>query len=255
MTPDISQIIDIARECGSIIKNAFDTHVELKDQDRKSLVTMVTQYDVMVQEVLEKRLKEIMPEASFLGEEGVQTYQKNGYCFVCDPIDGTTNFVKNYNYSAVSIALLYDGKPVLGVVYNPYADEMFWAEKGKGAFCNGKRIHTTKADLGGSLVAFGTGTKTPDEVDKVWDLVQQYFEKAIDIRRVGAGALDLCNVACGRNGVFWELKLESWDYAAAYLVVVEAGGIVKVSKNEDITDFFAQSSIIATAHKDIDILF
>lgn len=241
------QIVDIARECGNIIKNASAKKVEIKDQDYRNLVT---EYDVKIQNILKEKLAEIIPEASFLGEEGTSDYSKDGYCFVCDPIDGTTNFVKNYKCSSVSIALLKDGHPFMGVIYNPFLDEMFSAEKNKGARCNGKLIKTSEEPLKNSLVAFGTGTY---DIEKTWQIMKKYFDISLDIRRSGSGAVDLCNVACGRTGVFWELKLQPWDYAAGALILEEAGGIICDENNKPIADYFQSSSVFAFANERIKI--
>lgn len=99
-----------------------------KNRNPKDLVTSC---DIQIQEILRQKLTALLPEASFLGEEGSTDYRRDGYCFVCDPIDGTVNFVKNYRWSCVSVALLKDGRPQTGVVFNPFADELFTAEKAK----------------------------------------------------------------------------------------------------------------------------
>lgn len=244
----LNKIMIIARECGEIIRHPRDKQVQTKNHNPKDLVTA---YDVKIQEILQKRLTELLPEASFLGEEGTADYRREGYCFVCDPIDGTVNFVKDYQWSCISIALLYNGKPLIGVIYNPFADEMFTAEYGKGVFCNNNPIHTTQDDISHSLVAFGTGSY---DMPLTWKLAAAYYEKSLDIRRSGAGALDLCNVACGRTAIFWELTLKPWDFAAGALIVHEAGGCIKNYNGQEISDYFAVQSIFALAHSNIPIL-
>ncbi|MBR3511016.1 MAG: inositol monophosphatase [Alphaproteobacteria bacterium] len=244
----LQKIIEVVKECGCIIKNACAQHVELKNQDRRNLVT---EYDLQIQSVLKQKLTEILPSASFFGEEGENNFHKEGYCFVCDPIDGTTNFVKSFNFSCVSVALLKDGKPVLGVIYNPYLDELFCAEKGKGATLNGMPIHTTKDCLADSLVTFGTGVEDLSQIDNVFEYAKKCFKASIDVRRCGSAALDLCNLACGRIGYFFEFKLCSWDYSAAVLIVEEAGGIVKTEDFKDIDDYFQTRKIFAMANNDI----
>lgn len=244
----LNQITKLAQECGEIIKNSHPAKIETKNNDWTDLVT---EYDKQIQDILQKRLAEILPEASFLGEEGKTDFQKEGYCFIVDPIDGTTNFTKGYKHSAVSIGLVYNGKPVLGVVYDPFLDEMYTAEKGKGAFCNGQPIYTSRDSLRNSLVLFGTGS---DDINKTWELVKKYFEQSLDVRRSGSGALDLCSVACGRAGLFFELKLKPWDFAAGNLIVEEAGGLVVSWHGQPIDDYFSPRPIFAIAHKDIPIL-
>ena len=244
----LQEITNVVRECGLIIKTAQIHHVELKNQDRRNLLT---EYDLKIQAILQQKLQEILPKASFFGEEGKHCYNKDGYCFVCDPIDGTTNFVKGFQFSSISVALLEDGKPILGVIYNPYLDEMFCAEKGKGATLNGIRIHTTKDCLADSLVTFGTGVMDLREIDNVFEYAQKCFKAAIDVRRCGSAALELCNLACGRIGYFCEFKLSPWDYSAGVLIAEEAGGIVKSKDFKDIDDYFQIRQIFAMANDGI----
>ncbi len=244
----LQKIADVVKECGAIIKSAEIHHIELKNQDRRNLLT---EYDVKIQSILQQKLKEILPEASFFGEEGEHNYKKDGYCFVCDPIDGTTNFVKGCNFSSISVALLKDGNPVLGVIYNPYLDEMFCAEKGKGATLNGNAIYTTKDNLANSLITFGTGVNDLSEIDAVFEYAKKCFNAAIDVRRCGSAALELCNLACGRIGYFCEFKLSPWDYSAGVLIVEEAGGFVKSKGFNDIEDYFQIRQIFAFANDDI----
>lgn len=243
----LDDIVKLVRECGEIIKNSSAQHIEIKNNNRTDLVT---EYDKKIQDILQKQLQVLMPEASFLGEEGEASYQKEGYCFVCDPIDGTTNFTQGYKHSSVSVGLLYNGQPVSGVIYNPFLDEMFTAEKGKGACCNGKRIQTTKSALENTLSVFGTGS---DDMNKTWTLVKKYFANSLDIRRSGSGALDLCNVACGRSGIFFELKLKPWDFAAGNLIVEEAGGLIRSWNGDKIDDYFVSRPIFALANSSIPI--
>ncbi len=244
----LSKIIDIVKECGNIVKNARIHEIKLKNEDRRNLVT---EYDVRVQETLRQKLKDVLPEASFFGEEGSCQYKKGGYCFVCDPIDGTTNFVKGYNFSAISVALLQDGFPILGVIYNPFSNELFAAEKGKGATLNGLPIHTTQENLADSLVIFGTGVFDLKDLDEVFKYAQKCFDVSIDIRRSGSSAMDLCYVASGRAGYFCEFRLMPWDYSAGVLIVQEAGGLVKSHNFEDISDFFSPRSIFAIGNSKI----
>lgn len=188
----------------------------------------VTTYDKQVQEDLFSQLAEILPEAKFMGEEDdKQQYAGEGYLFVVDPIDGTTNFIKDYKASAISVALLKDGEPVLAAIYNPYQDEMFTAEKGKGAWLNGSPIHVTDEPLENVLVLPGTSPYYEEMWKDTLAVAYQYLSHAVDLRRSGSAAIDLCSIACGRAGVFFELLLSPWDYAAGSLLVREAGGTME----------------------------
>ena len=244
----LAKIESIIKECGQIIKNAKINDVMLKNNDRRNLVT---EFDLKIQEILKTKLKEVLPEASFFGEEGTQEYKKDGYCFVCDPIDGTTNFVKGCNFSSISIALLKDGNPVLGAIYNPFLDELFTAELNKGAKLNRKPIHTTTENLANSLVTFGTGVVDLSQIDMVFEYAKKCFNASIDVRRCGSAALELCNLACGRIGYFCEFKLSPWDYSAGILIAKEAGAIAKSNNFEDIDDYFAIRPIFVMANEQI----
>jgi len=186
----------------------------------------VTDYDVRVQETLFAKLAEVLPGASFLGEEGDdEKIVGAGYTFIIDPIDGTSNFIFGYGHSAISVALALDGEVILGVVYNPYRDEMYWAEKGEGSFLNGYRLEMADRALSEGIVACGTAPYYTDLTDKTFDMMKLIFLNSMDLRRVGSAALDLCYVAANRNVLFFELILSPWDYAAASLIITEAGGI------------------------------
>ncbi len=187
----------------------------------------VTKYDKEVQDTLQKGLMDIIPEAKFLGEESdVKTDISKGPAWIVDPIDGTTNFIKGYNMSAVSIALTIDAVPQLGAVYNPYSDEFFCAVKGKGAFLNGKPIHVSENGIHEGIVLFGTAPYYAELEEATFAMIRHYFDLCIDVRRSGSAALDLCHVAAGRAELYVEQLVSPWDCAAGALIVTEAGGIV-----------------------------
>lgn len=218
-------IRELVRACGLFIKDIDrqSLHVDAKS----GRADLVTQYDKEVQERLRKGLLEIMPDAHFVGEEGsTQAFAPVGKFFIVDPIDGTTNFVKGYNFSSISVALVVDNAAELGVIYNPYADEMFWAQRGQGAFCNGRPLHVSDEPLENGIVVFGTAPYHEELSERTFQLAYDYFKKALDIRRSGSAALDLCSVAAGRAELFFELFLSPWDFAAGALIVTEAGGVV-----------------------------
>lgn len=187
----------------------------------------VTDYDKRVQDELQQGLKQILPEALFLGEESSGgTDISRGPAWIVDPIDGTTNFIKGLNMSAVSVALAEDGSPKLGAVYNPYADEFFCAVRGQGAYMNHKAIHVSDNPLEHGVVSIGTAPYYPELVDRSFEMARHYFDRCIDIRRCGSAALDLCSVAIGRCELYVEMRVYPWDYAAGALIVEEAGGLV-----------------------------
>lgn len=239
----LNSMCDVVRKCGKIIKDAPRDKISISEKEGDA--NFVTTYDTTVQEILKKELLELVPEATFLGEEGEKTvYSDKGKFFIVDPIDGTTNFIKDYHTSVISVALIEDGDAKIGIVYNPYLDEMFTAERGKGAFCNGRKIKVSKEPLENGLVLFGTAPYYKELNRKSFDMAYEYFQKALDIRRSGSAAMDLCSIAAGRAELYFELRLSPWDYAAGALLVEEAGGIVTTAEGGKIT-YDKQCSVIA----------
>ncbi|MCD7981980.1 MAG: inositol monophosphatase [Clostridiales bacterium] len=221
----ITQISAIVRECGDIILQADRGHVGV--DAKAGHANFVTTYDRQVQKILQEKLLKILPEAVFVGEEeDIHASIQDGFAFIVDPIDGTTNFIRDYHVSAISVGITKDGERCIGVVYNPYLDEMFTAKRGEGAYLNGKSIHVSNRALADGIVIFGTAPYYEEYAEESFRLACDYFRKCADVRRSGSAALDLCNVAAGRAELFFELALSPWDHAAAGLIVEEAGGTV-----------------------------
>ena len=211
----------------------------------------VTEYDSRVQEYLLQRLSAVLPEANFVGEEnGKEVFREEyakGYTFVVDPIDGTSNFMKAYRPSVTSIALLKDGKPWIGVIYNPYTDQMFHAQAGCGAYENDSRIFSSEAPLSDSLVSMGTAPYYEEEVSRsAFLLGHWYLLRSIDIRRSGSAAWDICMVAAGHIGLFFEPRLCLWDFAAGACILQEAGGSITAMDGTEL-NWRTSSSILAVS--------
>ena len=239
----VAKIADVVRNCGKIMLEAVRTS-DMVDA-KEGHANFVTTYDKKVQETLKEKLTEILPAAAFVGEEDdIHASIQRGLAFIVDPIDGTTNFIKDYHVSAISVGLINDGRSYIGVVYNPYLDEMFTAERGKGAFLNGKPIHVSRNPLSEGIVLFGTAPYYEELSRKSFDLAYEYFRQALDIRRSGSAAIDLCSIAAGRAEVYFELRLSPWDYAAGSLIVEEAGGVVTTVDGGEIT-FERPCSVLA----------
>lgn len=240
----VKQISDIVKLCGEIILEADRSNVMI--DEKTGHANFVTTYDRKVQNILQDRLLEILPQAVFIGEEGEKTeYSGQGYAFIVDPIDGTTNFIKNYHMSAISVGLIKDGEQYIGVVYNPYLDEMYTAIKGHGACLNGFGIHVSNESIENGIVLFGTSPYYEELSKRSFEMAYKYFKRALDVRRSGSAAIDLCSIAAGRAELYFELKLSPWDYAAGALIVREAGGEVTTCEGDDIT-LFEGCSILAT---------
>ena len=239
----VNEICALVKECGKVVLGADREKMAI---DIKSGVTdLVTEYDKKIQEQLQLGLKSILPEAKFIGEEGSSDeLTDDGYAFVVDPIDGTTNFIKDYHMSAISVALLKGKEVVAGVVYNPYLDEIFSAIKGEGAFCNGEKISVSSQPMSKALVLFGTSPYDKELFPKTIEVLSGFFNQALDIRRSGSAALDLCTVACGRAELYFELQVSPWDFAAGKLLVEEAGGVVTTIDGKPLS-FDGKTTILA----------
>lgn len=242
----LNQITSLMKDCGKMILDA--DREALNTQEKGGHANFVTDYDKAVEEKLREGLKEILPEAAFIGEESDN--RKDGeYTFIVDPIDGTTNFIRDYKCSAISIALQHKGKTQLGLVYNPYLDELFTAVRGEGAKLNGWPIHVSNIDLPKAIIIFGTAPYCKDLHQKSLEIAGKYLEAGMDIRRSGSAALDLCSIACGRAELFFELELSPWDYAAGQLIVEEAGGNVTTFEGGELP-YDRKSSLLASNKKD-----
>ena len=227
----LEEIISIVRKAGELVLSARD--VSARTHEKTSAADLVTEYDVAVENFLREKLLALLPEAVFFGEEeDGPTHPEQGWAFIVDPIDGTANFVRGLRHSAVSVALARDGAVEYGVVYNPYQDELFSARRGGGAFLNGVPIRVSGKPLSQGIFAMGTALYRREYFPPTMRLTRQLFERSCDFRRMGAAALDLCAVACGRVEVFFEYNLSPWDYAAGSLLVTEAGGAVCTLEGE-----------------------
>ncbi len=243
LTEIVNNICLLVKDCGKVILNADREKMAI---DIKSgFADLVTEYDKNIQEQLADGLKKILPEAKFIGEEGSNDeLTEDGYAFVVDPIDGTTNFIKDFHMSAISVALLKGKEVAAGVVYNPYLDEIFYAIKGQGAYCNGKKINVSSQPINNALILFGSSPYNKELFKNTIEILSEYFNKALDIRRSGSAALDLCSVACGRAELYFELQVSPWDFAAGKLLVEEAGGVVTNLEGESLS-FEGKTSILA----------
>ena len=219
----IKKITEIVKEAGKIVLSAHNQENTITAKEGKK--NFVTKYDVAVQEFLFRELGKAFPDAQFIGEEGENDFSTDGLRFIIDPIDGTTNFMQDYRCSCISVALCNGNDVIAGVVYNPYTNEIFSAEKGKGAYLNDDRISVSERPLSDGLALFGTSPYHPENTDETFALLRKVFDFSRDIRRSGSAAFDICTVACGRCEVFFEKGLQPWDIAAGTLILKEAGGI------------------------------
>jgi len=207
----------------------------------KSGKDLVTDADLAAQIAICQSLGNAYPDHGFLGEEGAVGIsesqklglQRSAYCWVVDPLDGTTNYAHGFPQYAVSIALTYERYPVLGVIFDPEAQEMFTAVKGHGALLNDRPIRTSaQSELSQSLVAAGLSPNLKEGSVEIRN-VNRMLLASQGLRRLGSAALNLCYVACGRLDGYWGGTLKLWDIAAGVLLVREAQGVVTDTKGDD----------------------
>jgi myo-inositol-1(or 4)-monophosphatase len=193
----------------------------------KGIINLVTEMDLKSEKLIVMRLRKLLPDASFLTEEGSAIENDSPYKWVIDPLDGTTNYAHTLPIWCVSIALEWRGEIVLGCVYDPNRNELFAAVQGKPARLNGKLIRVSDhRRLDQSMLATGFPYDIQTSSINNLDHFVSFSKAARAIRRAGSAALDLCYLAMGRFDGFWELKLHPWDTAAATLIVKQAGGKV-----------------------------
>ncbi|HPT22318.1 MAG TPA: inositol monophosphatase family protein [Bacteroidales bacterium] len=216
----------IAGEAAAFIlkeSDGFDIH----RIEKKGLNDFVSYVDKGSEKMLVEKLSQLLPEAGFRTEEGTSTKKGLKYCWVIDPLDGTTNFVHGLHPYAISIALTENNESVVGVVYEVSGNEIFTAWKDGGAWLNGNRILVSKAEkLSDSLVATGFPYSDFSHLDNYMKCLTHFCKHTHGIRRLGSAAIDLSYVACGRFEAFYEYGLHPWDVAAGILLVREAGGRV-----------------------------
>lgn len=229
----LEKIIAIVREAGEIVLSATD--IASKTTEKSGAADLVTKYDVAVENFLREKLTALLPDALFYGEESEKCGDPTtGWVFIVDPIDGTTNFVRGLNQSAVSVALYKDGVPEYAVVLDPVKNELFSAQRGKGAYLNGAPIHVSDRPLEKGIFGMGTAIYNREFEAQTMAVTAQLFTRSCDFRRMGAAALDLCYVAAGRYDAFFEFSLAPWDFAAGRLMIEEAGGMLCTMEGEHI---------------------
>ncbi|HSJ68668.1 MAG TPA: inositol monophosphatase family protein [Anditalea sp.] len=227
---DLDQLLErtksIAKEAGAFIRKERQSF-KVESIEHKGFNDLVSYVDKEAEKIIVDGLRELLPEAGFITEEGTDTVQKDIYNWIIDPLDGTTNFIHGLPVFSVSIALTERGKLIIGVVYEINLDECFYAISGKGAYCNGKSISVSTAPkLADSLIATGFPYYDFDLISNYLETLRKLMQKSHGIRRLGSAAVDLAYVACGRVDAFFEYNLNSYDVAAGALIVLEAGGQV-----------------------------
>lgn len=217
--------------------------------EKKGAIDLVTEIDREVERGFRAMIAERFPDHVVLGEEFEEAGQRDlvpGFCWVFDPIDGTTNYAHSLPIFCASLALEIDGEPAVGAIYDPTRRELFTAERGRGAWLNGVPLRVSSASvLIDALLCTGFPYSVQhDEGVPLVELFGEFLRVSRAVRRLGSAALDLCYVAAGRFDGFWEMKLNPWDVAAGALIVQEAGGRVTLSDGRPFTS--RAGSIVAS---------
>lgn len=222
----------IARQAGALLRKFYEKGVST---EYKGDVDIVTEADRSSEQLIREKLKAAFPAHGVYGEEGTRDQMESEYRWYVDPLDGTTNFAHGFPAFCVVLGLEHrpaglaadaDGEIIAGVIYDPLRNDMFSAERGKGAFLNGRSIHVSKTKtLQESLTATGFPSRKRHDNPNI-HFYQEITLRSHGVRRAGSAALDLAYVACGRLDGFWEFNLNPWDTSAGVLLVTEAGGTV-----------------------------
>ena len=233
----------VARQAGLYIREQRrqfdDSRIE-----RKHSHDYVSYVDKGSEQLIVRQLRELLPQAGFITEEGSATYSQEQYCWVVDPLDGTTNFLHDYAPYAVSIALCQGTDILLGVVYEICHDECYAAWRGGGAWLNGRPIHVSHVGINDALLCLQLPYNSDAYKPVIHRLIDHHYGRVASIRMCGSAAMALCYVASGRLDGYAEQYIGQWDYMAGALIVIEAGGTVTDYSGS--TAFTQGNSIIAT---------
>jgi myo-inositol-1(or 4)-monophosphatase len=213
--------------------------------NKEGINNLVTEVDHASEAAIMAVIRTAHPDHAILSEESGANEQQSDWKWIIDPIDGTVNFAHHIPICAISIGLEYQGRMVLGAVYNPFMDELYVAERGQGATLNGKKISVSKKDkVINACMVTGFPYTYLDEPNGPLQVFERFIRRGIPVRRLGSAAIDLCWVAAGRFDGFYEHKLQAWDSAAGWLIVEEAGGKVTNLKGEPYNPY--EPGLIAT---------
>ncbi len=205
----------------------FDRSGGFNVENKGTRENIVTSSDIAVQHFLTRELGGMYPDIGFLcEEEDLRDIANHDAVWVIDPIDGTANYARGNENCCISVALVEKGSAVLGVVYSPWREELYTAEKGKGAFRNGEPIHVSDRPFEQGLLFTAMSTYRKELAKDCSDIIYNIYMDCNDVRRTGSAAVELCLMAAGFAELYFEMRLMPWDYAAASLILGEAGGVV-----------------------------
>lgn len=239
----LKSAVSAAESAGEVIMKNLGT-LSRDDIHTKQATDFVTRVDRESEQRIIDIIHRRYPDHRFLGEESLKDSDTGGHRWIIDPLDGTTNFIHGYPVFSVSIALEYEREIILGVILDPSRNELFTAEKGHGAFLNGRQIRIcSTTEMKTALITTGFPFRRRDLTDDYLKLFRTIFSRVSDIRRAGSAALDLAYLAAGRCEGFFEIGLGPWDIAAGSILVHEAGGIITDFSGG--TDYLLTGNIVA----------
>ncbi|MFT3948872.1 MAG: inositol monophosphatase family protein [Agriterribacter sp.] len=239
-------LLQAAEKAGAIMRDSINT--SFKISNKEGLNNLVTEVDHACEKAIFEIIQKNYPAHFILSEESGEIVMDSSYKWIIDPIDGTINFANGIPLCCVSIAVEHENKMILGAVYNPFLNELFVAEKGKGATLNDNAIQvSSKAEVEHSCLVTGFPYTYLDQPNGPLVVFDKLIRKGIPVRRLGSAAIDLCWVAMGRFDGFYEHKLNAWDSAAGFLIVEEAGGKVTDFADKPYSPY--QPHIVATNGK------
>ncbi len=220
----IKETVQIVRDASRLMVHPPVLGVEQKGNDSN----YVTEADLAVQRYLTEKLLALLPGSGMLGEEGEHEKTDGSLLWVVDPIDGTSNFIRDIGFSGISVGLVRRGEPVMGVIFNPYRDEMYRAFEGGGAFLNENPIHVSDRDFSHSHLCSAMSLYDKRFAKQCFNIIERVYNRADDLRRMGTASLELALLAAGRVELYFEMRLFPWDVAAAIPIIKEAGGYVRL---------------------------
>ena len=216
-------LLEAAKAGGAVIEHYFKG--VFKIENKSTVNDLVTEVDKHAETAIIDVIKKYYPGHSIISEEVGELIQTSDYDWIIDPIDGTVNFAHAIPICCTSIGVRHKGEMLAGAVYNPIMKELFFAEKGRGAYLNDEKISVSKkSDFKKACLVTGFPYKWPKTYEHPIKVFERFIMEGLPVRRLGSAAIDLCWVACGRFDGFWEYNLNPWDIAAGYLIVEEAGG-------------------------------
>jgi myo-inositol-1(or 4)-monophosphatase len=247
LSPTLAAMIEAARAAGNGLRADFVEIATLEIKHKVGLADPFTAADLRAERTVRDMLAEARPGYGFLGEEGgLVAGEDESHVWIVDPLDGTANFLCGLPLFAVNVALARDGDVVAGVTHVPMLDETFWAEKGGGAFLNGKPISVSSREgMVRALLAVGIPFAGKQRHEQFILEMERLTPRVAGIRRLGAGAIDMAYVACGRFDAYWEQHVSPWDMAAGAIIVAEAGGVVVDTLGEAL-DLYGGSVLAST---------